>query len=695
MLKKLVHSKSDQNFFEKKNIIDDITRNMHRIKKNKKKKVTKQISPFNSAPSTPTSSSSYMQNSEPVNNVHSFFAYLLQILNVKREFEQNYFNRYVLPAKIFNNILITYLKEYAKLEFTRLEINPQLISEFEEIITITNSITPESLFTEIRTRILVAFERVQLKIKDVYEMSKTNFSSESQMLFFNMISHTIFFVLSNITYRVDYYSFAMNRLIEKMNKFIDMFLDNYFPEIGIENDSNSNNSNEYNHCLRFIQKYIQIKLKFIDEFYQEGSRYTKFNSLGRFLFNNLNEFLMIFNELPSKANNDKKHVDTLIHWIHFKAELHYTEDSSIKLSTYFSMFFNSRLAKWKNDFFHPLLILGEDKEEICRICEQRIKLHHYYLHIYYCLNYVISFQELKKNKKSIKKHLNKIDQLTNKEYNKEISTENNNTNNKNKIQDLLIQTENDRNCPFDLYENDSNQCFCLLALINEIMLSCINNNSNTNDNSSNLSKGTSSLMTRRILQLVSLLLKRFKIVVDILTLKEMRTKNKMSYCVNHYARLSSLIKKNMSNSTQDTSKKIDFDHFSFKNTIPNNGFLKSNDFTSQKVKQSLNELKSITKDELCSKTVTKSKFCQSFNTNSNVLNYNNTMQETTIEIYPDPNQDQNDSPKLVVISKISDFVLICPIAKGGYGRVDLYKKATTGDYFAIKTVYLDSMVSNA
>ena len=39
----------------------------------------------------------------------------------------------------------------------------------------------------------------------------------------------------------------------------------------------------------------------------------------------------------------------------------------------------------------------------------------------------------------------------------------------------------------------------------------------------------------------------------------------------------------------------------------------------------------------------------------------------------------------------SNFKLILPLAKGGYGSVGLYKKTTTGDMFAIKTVNINNM----
>ena len=52
------------------------------------------------------------------------------------------------------------------------------------------------------------------------------------------------------------------------------------------------------------------------------------------------------------------------------------------------------------------------------------------------------------------------------------------------------------------------------------------------------------------------------------------------------------------------------------------------------------------------------------------------------------NKDNNNK---IQVSKISKFKLILPIAKGGYGSVGLYKKVTTSDTYAIKTVDIKFM----
>lgn len=55
--------------------------------------------------------------------------------------------------------------------------------------------------------------------------------------------------------------------------------------------------------------------------------------------------------------------------------------------------------------------------------------------------------------------------------------------------------------------------------------------------------------------------------------------------------------------------------------------------------------------------------------------------------------DKEDTSTISVMNKIAinDFTLMMPIAKGGYGKVEIYKKNTTGDLYAIKSVDIQSM----
>ena len=60
--------------------------------------------------------------------------------------------------------------------------------------------------------------------------------------------------------------------------------------------------------------------------------------------------------------------------------------------------------------------------------------------------------------------------------------------------------------------------------------------------------------------------------------------------------------------------------------------------------------------------------------------------------------DRADSPSSSTSSlnstnniSINSFKFILPIGRGGYGRVDIYQKKTTGDYYAIKVVDISKM----
>ena len=88
------------------------------------------------------------------------------------------------------------------------------------------------------------------------------------------------------------------------------------------------------------------------------------------------------------------------------------------------------------------------------------------------------------------------------------------------------------------------------------------------------------------------------------------------------------------------------------------------------------------------------------NNNNNVNNTNNInlvkkdhdIHDMQYEIYEKMKDEENIGDKSQRnIVKTSKFKLILPIAKGGYGSVGLYKKITTSDTYAIKTVDINNM----
>lgn len=59
-----------------------------------------------------------------------------------------------------------------------------------------------------------------------------------------------------------------------------------------------------------------------------------------------------------------------------------------------------------------------------------------------------------------------------------------------------------------------------------------------------------------------------------------------------------------------------------------------------------------------------------------------------INVIKAPNENKEEENEIIRTSK---FKLILPIAKGGYGSVGLYKKLSTSDTYAIKTVDINYM----
>ena len=101
-----------------------------------------------------------------------------------------------------------------------------------------------------------------------------------------------------------------------------------------------------------------------------------------------------------------------------------------------------------------------------------------------------------------------------------------------------------------------------------------------------------------------------------------------------------------------------------------------------------------------------------FNTENNISSihknnkYNNIMKNLVNNIIEEEKNNMNvlkNPPNIVKENdlavckvpnrtlKISSFKLILPLAKGGYGSVALYKKISTGDFYAIKSVNINSM----
>ena len=287
-------------------------------------------------------------------------------------------------------------------------------------------IQPEDLFKEVKSLILNEFDNTTNEIENYLEQNK----NEKSKKLLTRISANILFIISDLTYKLDYYNLTINCIVEKLNRF---FID--FVEI-------TKNSIHFPKILDLIQKFVKIKKTFMKDFIEireknkEGEfedydfdnkiiynfALNKFCSFGRYFFNNLpdlvdinisnnsnfknqalytnrinNTFKNNYKNVLSKCNFIRRNeIDTGNHLMDGKNKLY--------LDKYFKFYFKSKLVLWKYSFIQP----GTKKIEICRICEKTFEINEFVLHLYFCKEQKLNHHNLLEIKYSLKKPLDNL-----------------------------------------------------------------------------------------------------------------------------------------------------------------------------------------------------------------------------------------------------------------------------------------------
>jgi hypothetical protein len=390
---------------------------------------------------------------------------LTVILQFKKEFDRRYFaevqNKKLLTDKyleIIRHILEKFRHKHFENEKLRNEISLDSISssnddsslnenfsspkkivkkekenfeenldKFERIIDILISITPEDMFKEVKSLILNEYENITNDIK-TYLGKDTD---ENNKKFLSCISSNILFIISTITYKIDYYTITINWLVEKLNKFLIDFVEG------------ASDVNEFVKSLDLVEKFVKIKKTYIKDFIENKDKileekednlvivqekeiraeknhnnfaFNKFCSFGRYFFNNLfslidtNINLSNFEKKNSgkefdffnrnKTNIYKKKYIQDLNFKHFFFR-RYSLRKAFGLDKYFREFFNAKIANWK----YSTILPGIKKIEICRICETTFEINEFVLHLYFCKEIKMNSQRLVEVKFQIKNEL--------------------------------------------------------------------------------------------------------------------------------------------------------------------------------------------------------------------------------------------------------------------------------------------------
>ena len=428
----------------------------------------------------------------------------------------------------------------------------------------------------------------------------------------------IFIDMSNIK---EYYYILMNILISKIKKYFVNFLLNTKSYLSI----------------RLVKTYLSIKTDYLNFYYPNGEHYTKFNSSGDFLFEQINKFASLFKFSKNFSIFKKK----ILVWKNFNKS-----NNKNKLCSYLKIIFNTKLSKWKNKIYQSI----SNEKEICRICDKTIFISDYYAHIFHCVYSVINFKLLYKINISINDIITKIKSLLN------VSSfiDNNYKNINDIINEIIKEQSNTYNDYYTNYQKFPE----IISLISNLM--------------DVLSQSKISFLSESLIELSAKLIAKTKIVCNILTVKELKSTHRKHSRYHHNCKL-------INDNISDVNIKENKDSIKNAKRVLD----KENEIITYKVKKAAKQLKRIINDD-----INKSKFALS----SYRKESNKSTQETTIEIYPSVS-NENDYHIVNMTPSMKDFSFIHHIAKGGYGSVDLYKKKSTNDKYAVKTISMD-LVNN-
>lgn len=321
--------------------------------------------------------------------------------------EKNYLN--TLFAIIKENV--SQLKENSQTEGKEIM---KKITKFEKLIDIVIQIKPSEYYREIKAMLLNEFEETRIDLQHYIE--KVSKSKKTSKIIVAM-SQTILYLISRVSFRLDYYSLTMNCLIQRFKSFAMYY---------IEGNAKEESRHISNYImqkrlkkLNIIEQFVFLSRIFTQEFYDHqtcllipssmGVSMNNFSSSGRYIMNN---FIQMFSKsteyvIREDIEEERAPKHLLVATLHWKNYMNKMSNvNEIKLDKYFKLYFNLKLVAWKNS----ALKIHKTKKpsEICRMCEQAIPIQDYILHICYCKEQKIFYDQMRSVKRKLEEGLKEL-----------------------------------------------------------------------------------------------------------------------------------------------------------------------------------------------------------------------------------------------------------------------------------------------
>ena len=455
-----IRGKSDTDFFQDKVYLDNIHYNVKSYKtpidnlgnndldnsiinpqKNKKRFVKRY-------------SVDYIPNVKLTNIEVDFNKFLIQVLLFKKHFDYRVIQTFITSQKEYLDIIIKIMRELIK-KFKQNYDNGdslnvekddteliQKIDKFDNVLETMIETKPEDYYREIKNMILNEFEKSRYEIAkflDNYKGKKTNklkdpfvlnlrmdsgnpdcecLNNEEITQFIVSVSQICLFVLSNISFKLDYYSLTMNCLFQKIKAYIGAFIDSSRKENIIIQKFKGNQMK----ILHFIDHFYSLSKTFANILYTDNERLNLniFSSSGKYILNNFIEIVSKCNHLSIASNEkiekrkamlnstlfDKNRREIFQYKPYLQTFNIHNTKMNLELEKQFLFYFNTKLVVWKNV---TLKVESKKLYEICRICEQQVSMNEFILHVNYCKEQKMFYKQMRVVKTHLMKYISTLE----------------------------------------------------------------------------------------------------------------------------------------------------------------------------------------------------------------------------------------------------------------------------------------------